>query len=229
MQLVKPALLLLDAGNTIVFLDHEALSAAARHAHLTVSAEALRHAEPIAKRRYEQAMKAGISHESGWDLQMQAMYESAGLDAEAARRATEAAREAHAEFNLWRRVPDGLADALDRAVGMGIRLGVVSNSEGQLDSLFGRLGLSRHFEHVVDSALEGVRKPDPEIFRRALERFGVKAERSLYAGDIPQVDVDGARAAGLDAVLIDPLNHYPEYTEAPRFASVIDLVHALGA
>jgi putative hydrolase of the HAD superfamily len=121
-------------------------------------------------------------------------------------------------------VPAGLSEALDRAAQSGIRLGVVSNSEGHLAALFDRLDLSRHFEHVVDSAPEGVRKPDPEIFRRALVRFGVDAAQALYAGDIPQVDVDGARAAGMEAVLIDPLNHYSEYTSAPRLTSVVELL-----
>ena len=228
MKMVRPALLLLDAGNTVVFLDHEALSEAARHAHLEVSANALARAEPMAKRRYEAAMKRGVSHEEGWTLHMQAIFEVAGLRESDARLASEAAREEHARFNLWRRVPDGLGAALDRALAAGIRVGIVSNSEGHLAELFERLGLSRYFEHVVDSALEGVRKPDPEIFRRALARFGVEARVALYAGDIPQVDVDGARAAGMEGVLIDPLGHYADYADAPRFPSVVELVRAFG-
>jgi putative hydrolase of the HAD superfamily len=76
----------------------------------------------------------------------------------------------------------------------------------------------------VDSALEGVRKPDPEIFRRALARMGVSAERAIYAGDIPSVDVDGAHAAGMQAALIDPLDFYPDHTSSRRFASVAELV-----
>jgi FMN phosphatase YigB (HAD superfamily) len=55
----------------------------------------------------------------------------------------------------------------------------------------------------------------------------VGAADTMYAGDIPNVDVDGARAAGLDAVLIDTLSHYPDYTGAPRFVSVAALVEAL--
>ena len=79
MRTQKPALLLLDAGNTLVFLDHGALSEAARHAGLTVEASALARAEPLAKRRYENAMKEGVSHEEGWTLHMRANFELAGL------------------------------------------------------------------------------------------------------------------------------------------------------
>ena len=57
---------------------------------------------------------------------------------------------------------------------------------------------------VVISEEEGVEKPDPRIFRNALERTGSRAEESLYVGDIYHIDVIGARAAGMDVVLLDP-------------------------
>jgi HAD superfamily hydrolase (TIGR01509 family) len=59
------------------------------------------------------------------------------------------------------------------------------------------------FDVVVDSATTGAAKPDPAIFRHALSRLGVAAGRALYVGDDPANDLDGARAAGIDAVLID--------------------------
>jgi putative hydrolase of the HAD superfamily len=226
--LERPELLLLDAGNTVVFLDYGALAEAASGAGLAVSADALARAEPTAKRRYEAAMRSGVSHEDGWTLHMQAIFEAAGLSSEGARAATVAARAAHDDFNLWRRVPSELPGALARARAAGLRVGIVSNSEGQLLELLARLGITHLFEHVLDSGVEGVRKPDPAIFQRALARFGTQASRALYAGDIPQVDVDGARAAGMDAVLIDPLDHYPDYTDAQRFPSVAALLGALG-
>jgi putative hydrolase of the HAD superfamily len=228
-RLSPPLLLLLDAGNTVVFLDHEALAQAARETGVEVSAAALAQAEPLAKRRYGAAMQRGVSHEEGWDLHMRAIFEAAGVAMPAAQAAARAARRAHDTFNLWRRVPEDLPQALDRLAQAGVRCGIVSNSEGHLSDLLERLHLTRHFEHVLDSAVEGVRKPDPEIFRRALARFGIEANRALYAGDIPDVDVVGARAAGMDAVLIDPFDHYPAYAEAPRFPSVAALVDALGA
>jgi putative hydrolase of the HAD superfamily len=227
--LLKPALLLLDAGNTVVFLDHEAMAQAACDAGFEVTGRAVSGAEPVAKRHYEAAMKRGVSHEEGWHVHTQAIFEAAGLPPEAARGATLAARIEHDRFNLWRRVPEGLPEALEAARQAGLRCGIVSNSEGQLMQLLERLDLARLFEHVLDSGVEGVRKPDPEIFRRALERFDVHPSQALYAGDIPQVDVVGARAAGMDGVLIDPLGHYPDYQEAWRFPSVVALLQALGS
>ena len=63
---------------------------------------------------------------------------------------------------------------------------------------------------VIDSAVEGVEKPDPAIFRLALERTGVAPEDALYAGDIYSIDVVGARAAGLRPVLVDEGDLYPD-------------------
>lgn len=225
----RPQVVLFDAGNTLVFLDHGALEEAARLVGSTAPSSALRDGEPLAKQRYEQALSAGTSHEEGWNLYVRTMYEAAGLSAAAAQAATESARACHDAFNLWRRVPDDLVAALARGQAAGLRYGVVSNSEGKLSDLLARVGLLSYFELVVDSAIEGVRKPDPEIFRRALARMGVAASVALYAGDIPHVDVVGARAAGLDAVLIDTLGHYPSYSEAPRFASVAALITTLCA
>jgi len=222
-----PKVVLFDAGNTLVFLDHEALAEAARAVGLSTTGAALRATEPLAKQQYELALTGGMSHEAGWSLYIETIFTATGVDLPRAREATIAARRMHDAFNLWRTVPADLRPALDRGKRAGLRYGVVSNSEGQLAALFAKVGLDGYFECVVDSALEGVRKPDPEIFRRALARMQVAAADALYVGDIPHVDVDGARAAGLDAVLIDTLGHFPSYSEAPRFESVAALMRTL--
>ena len=227
-SLARPELLLLDAGNTLVYLDHEALAGCVRKAACAVDAAALARAEPVAKRRYEALMTAGMSHEQGWDLYMCVLLESSGVSPDAALGALPEIKREHEHFNLWRKVPSELPGALARALQHGIRLGVVSNSEGRLNALFERVGLASYFEIVVDSALEGVRKPDPEIFRRALDRLTVSAGAALYAGDIPSVDVVGARAAGIEGVLIDTFDHFPEYRDAPRYASVAALLAGMG-
>jgi putative hydrolase of the HAD superfamily len=96
--------------------------------------------------------------------------------------------------------------------------------------LLERVGLAAHFEVVLDSQLEGVQKPDPEIFRRALERMGIAAGRALYAGDIPEIDVLGARAAGMSGVLIDAAGRYSDeqgWSRVPSVAALIDALLAL--
>jgi putative hydrolase of the HAD superfamily len=80
----------------------------------------------------------------------------------------------------------------------GKRLGVITNggTERQRSKL-AALGLLDIFDVVLISEAEGVRKPSPEIFRRALERCSVEAGESVFVGDNPETDIEGARNAGL--------------------------------
>lgn len=85
----------------------------------------------------------------------------------------------------------------------GARLGVVSNWDSRLPRLLDDLDLAPFFEAVGVSHLEGVEKPDPALFHRVLDRMGASPGQAIHVGDLPAADLEGARAAGLDAVLID--------------------------
>ncbi len=222
-----PTTLLLDAGNTLVFLDMAAVAEVAERRGVSVDVGRLRAVEGAAKRRYESLLADDASHESGWRSYLTTLLIEAGVAPRLAPELIAPLRAAHDELNLWRRIPDDLLAALAMAREIGLRLGVVSNSEGKLDELFAHVGLAGTFECVVDSAHEGIRKPDAEIFRRACRRMGVEPSTAIYAGDLPRVDVDGALGAGLQAALIDPLGFYPEHTASPRFRSVFELVDEL--
>lgn len=219
----------LDAGNTIVFLDHQAVAdVVCAHGH-PMDARSLRDVEGSAKRRYEALMREGVSHEDGWGLYLVTLLAAAGLGETHARAMVAPLRRAHDAFNLWRRVPDGLVDSLARLREAGIHVSVISNSEGALPTLFEKVGLAPYIAHVIDSHDEGVRKPDPELFRRALARTGQSAASSIYLGDIPGVDIAGANAAGMRAVLVDPLGFYPDF-KGDRVQSVMAFVdRTLGA
>ncbi len=223
----RPGALLLDAGNTVIFLDEEAVSEELRaRAGVEIAPEVIRDAQAPAKRRYEALLAEGGSHDEGWFTHMQALLEAAGVEHTRAPALVRLLREAHDELNLWRRVPEGLLPALAHAKAEGLRLGVVSNSEGRVAEILAHVGVSPLVEVIVDSGVEGISKPDPEIFRRALSRMNVEAKDAIYVGDVPTVDVDGARAAGMGAVLIDPFAHYPDYDDAPKIRAVTDLLDA---
>lgn len=82
------------------------------------------------------------------------------------------------------------------------RLVVVSNWDVSLEEVLDRLELSPMLDGVVTSAAVGSRKPSPEIFERALAIAGVAARDAVHVGDSLAEDVPGARAAGIEAVLI---------------------------
>jgi putative hydrolase of the HAD superfamily len=92
--------------------------------------------------------------------------------------------------------------ALAAARAAGRRLVVVSNWDVSLDEVLDRLGLAPMLDGVVTSAALGERKPSPAIFEHALELAGVAAHEAIHVGDSVAEDVGGARAAGIEAVLI---------------------------
>ncbi len=92
--------------------------------------------------------------------------------------------------------------ALGSARTRGVRLIVVSNWDVSLHDVLARLGLTSLLHGVVTSAEHGARKPDPSIFAGALELAGVPAGKALHVGDSLEDDVAGARAAGIEPVLL---------------------------
>lgn len=111
-------------------------------------------------------------------------------------------REAFREPSAWR-VYEDVVPTLEALHAMGARLAVVSNWDSRLPALLDGLGLARHFAAIVVSHLEGVEKPRPEPFLRAVARLGARPEDALHVGDTPELDGAGAAAAGIACVLVD--------------------------
>lgn len=124
---------------------------------------------------------------------------------------------------------DDVPATLDEIEGLGgVVPGIVSNYEAWLDDLLLALGVRDRFPVRVISGLEGVEKPDPRIYRLALERAGVDARRAAFVGDHPEFDVDPPAALGMFTVLIDRRERYPEH-DGVRITDLGDLVGALEA
>jgi putative hydrolase of the HAD superfamily len=96
----------------------------------------------------------------------------------------------------------GVPGALRGLRALGLRLVVVSNWDFSLHERLAETGLAPLLDGAVASAEAGVAKPDPAIFERALEVAGVGPAEALHVGDSPVEDGEGARAAGIRAVLI---------------------------
>ena len=92
--------------------------------------------------------------------------------------------------------------ALEQARAHGRRVVVVSNWDVSLVDVLARVGLTPLLDAVVTSASVGARKPAVAIFERALALAGARADEALHVGDSIEDDVAGARAAGIEAVLI---------------------------
>jgi len=124
------------------------------------------------------------------------------------------------------RIFPGALELLESAHAAGLALAVVSNWSQRLPLLLERLGLSKRLDVVLSSAAERLEKPDPRIFEHALEQLGVAATSAVHAGNDPEKDCGGARAAGLSAVLVDHSGTMPGV--APRVTGLADLADYLG-
>jgi len=104
---------------------------------------------------------------------------------------------------LWDEPAPGALACLTRLRDAGVRVGVVSNSDGRIGEALSRAGLAPLIECVVDSGVVGVEKPDPAIFAHALASLGLDAGDTWFLGDTVRYDAAGAEAAGLIAWVID--------------------------
>jgi HAD superfamily hydrolase (TIGR01549 family) len=203
--------LFIDAGGVIVEPNWQRVSDALAQHGVDVSAEALSGADPHARRQLDLGGPVNAAyndHQRGW-LYFNLILEQAGVTlSEATDRALADLQLYHSTANLWERVPSGVPEALVRLRDLGLQLVVVSNANGKLKLLLERVGLAAAFDLMLDSHEEGVEKPDPRLFHIALQRAGASAETTMHVGDLYHVDIEGARAAGLEATLLDPLNLY---------------------
>jgi HAD superfamily hydrolase (TIGR01549 family) len=220
--------LFLDAGGVLVFPSWRRVAETFRRHGVEVDAAKMAAVEPYVRRELDTARAVttttdGARAETYWAR----ILDLAGVSIdEAVRTAGDELRAYHAAHNLWELVPDDVAPALSRCRDHGLRMAVVSNANGTVRAKLERLGLARFFETIVDSTEEGIEKPDPGIFRVALDRVGGRAETTLHVGDLYHVDVVGARSAGLRAGLLDPLGLYPD-ADVERFSSLAALAEAV--
>ncbi len=227
-------LLSLDGGNTIVFLDHQlGADIVSGGVGRPVAAMEMERAEGIAKKRLDRKQLLPPLPDNeimpAWSALVATLVcEATEVSEGEARECVRALWSEHRTFNLWRKVPDGLAGAVAEVRARGVPVVVVSNSEGQLQLLFDNLSLGSTFDLVIDSHHAGVEKPDPRIFELALRSFGVRAEDALHLGDTHATDIVGARAAGMRAALIDPFDHYRgQYPDVPRVDGVVAVCRSI--
>jgi len=111
---------------------------------------------------------------------------------------------------FWSRMGEGVKETLEWFRDRRFKLGVISNAEGQIRRLLEYTGVDEYFDVVLDSMEVGVEKPDTRIFKKALAELGVKSDEAVHIGDLLEIDMKGARDAGLIPILVDRENRYPD-------------------
>jgi putative hydrolase of the HAD superfamily len=215
-----------DAGGTLIRVDFEWIARDLEKHGFPTDAAALRRAEIAGRRAYDASIAAAPSDAPQPRGDQRAYWggtlEAAGVPEALRAAAIDRLIACEKDRGLWIRPMEGAREALDALAAMGLRLGVVSNSDGRAAFHLENADMRRGVEFVVDSHLVGIEKPDPAIFRVALGRLGTLPERTLFVGDIRSIDEAGARAAEMPFVLLDPYGDYAA-PDSPRIAGMHEL------
>jgi HAD superfamily hydrolase (TIGR01549 family) len=122
---------------------------------------------------------------------------------------------------------DDVAPTLNQLKERGLILGLISNVDRDITSLYQGVGLSTWLQVVVTSQEAGFSKPHPGIFRAALRQAEVKPAEAIYVGDQYQFDVVGANKVGMLGILIDRKGFFEEIADCPRIRSLTEIVEYL--
>jgi HAD superfamily hydrolase (TIGR01509 family) len=227
-RLAARPVVLLDAGGTLLTIDFARVRRLVREIPRSVTDDAIDAAEGWAREWASRAARDGRRGRVLWDGYFGRILAALRVPRGVVECALEDLWQANRELGLWRRAIPGARQALVALKGSGRRLAVISNAEGQVAEDLAAAGFDGLFETIVDSHLVGVAKPDPRIFQIALERLGATPDDAFYVGDVPAFDLDGAAAAGMPAVLVDPHHLHEDVAAEHRIAAVSELPSLLG-
>ncbi|MDQ4065779.1 MAG: HAD-IA family hydrolase [Actinomycetota bacterium] len=120
------------------------------------------------------------------------------------------------------RLYDDVIPAIESLLAHGKRIGLISNFDGWLEAMLVEMEVHHHFDVSVISGIEGIEKPDPAIYDLAVRKAGVDARSAVHVGDSPVMDIEPARKAGMNVVLLDRVGRYPD-ADVSRITSLEDL------
>jgi FMN phosphatase YigB (HAD superfamily) len=203
---------LLDAGGVFVMPEPERIVAAFARAECVVDPAVLADAHFRAATRFSVDIDVESAWADTWLDYLRGYVEACGVPDTSREEAHRHVDSEFADAALWVHPVAGSVAGLQALADSGVRLGIVSNADGLIGQRLAQLdvcqvgpGTAVSVECVIDSGEVGVMKPDPRIFHAALDLMGLDAVDVWYVGDMPAIDVVGARRAGLRPFLMDPL------------------------
>ena len=193
--------MLFDLGGTLVDeRDYSGWCDLARRFYLEIDPDAMTHAYLEVEREVDESPPPSRGVDAAVDFWRRVLARAAEKEvtSDLATKFVATVRSTERPFGLY----SDTRRCLDTLAGEHRHLGVVSNStsEAQVRQILHKVGILDYFSRVLSSGTEGVAKPDPEIFLRAVRRLHLRPEEAFYVGNLLHTDAKGAAAAGLHSV-----------------------------
>ncbi len=228
-----PKAVLLDVGGVFFVPSHDRVIGACARAGFTANVEDLDRAH------YEGARSFPVEDELDWPTRwhgyLEAFITTCGAPDELREEIHQHLDSEFADAALWMRELPGARDGLRALSETGVRLGIVSNADGLIGQRLTEAGILQvgpgigtEVETIIDSGAVGVMKPDPRIFHLALDAMGLDAQDTWYVGDMPGIDVVGARRAALRPIVMDPFDLHLD-ADYERVGSLGELAQRIAA
>ncbi len=233
----RPKAVLLDVGGIFLLPEHDRILGAFSRA-LCPSAPArdlLDSVHYVAASHFTTDLDVEGDWAGCWKGYLEKYIEACGVRAEDREEVHRHLDSEFADAALWVSEVVGCRDGLAALASKDVRLGIVSNADGLIGSRLEEMeilqvgpGIGVQVDTIIDSGVVGVMKPDPRIFRIALEAMALEPHEAWYVGDMPGIDVVGARRAGIRPFVMDPLGLH-EDADYDRVASLADLADRVQA
>lgn len=224
---------LLDVGGVFFLPEPEHIVGACARGGVDIDPGALMRAHYAGAARFHITYDGELPWNELWEQYLDAYMEASGVPEPSRAEVKEHLESEFATAALWCSEIPGALDGLRALASTGVALGIVSNADGLIGERLREQnilqvgpGTGVQVATLIDSGAVGVMKPDPRIFQLALDALGLRADEVLYVGDMPGIDVVGARAAGIRPVVMDPfeLHRGAEYERVAMLADVVDLL-----
>jgi putative hydrolase of the HAD superfamily len=233
-----PKAVLLDVGGIFHLPDHHRIVSAFERAAVAIPAETLDRAHYAGAAQFTVDYDGELDWKGRWRAYLDAYMTAAGVTETDAGVREEVHTHLDSEFasgELWSRIITGSVEGLRSLIATGVHVGIISNADGTVAQRLAAQevlqvgpGIGVEVACVIDSGAVGISKPDPRIFHLGLEVIGVDAADAWYVGDMPGIDVTGARAAGLWPIVMDPFGFQPDadYARVASLTEVAEMIRA---
>jgi putative hydrolase of the HAD superfamily len=198
---IEPPVVTFDAGQTVVDLDLGFLAGRLAERGVAVDVAALAAAAPAAWQRFDALVDPARGHP--WHELMAALLGGAGIAPAQIGPLVDWLWSEQPRANLWRAEIAGMVGLARELTARGVRVAILSNSEGRLAELLDEIGIAGAFAAIIDSGRVGIEKPDRRIFDHTLAVLGA-TRPGIHIGDSWPADIAGAIGAGWRAIWFGP-------------------------